>query len=137
MKRLIVLAALLVATAAHANDILQWVTFGFTFTNDANQATTISNLQGTVERVAVDVSASSTNNMTIVSSGKVDETLLSLSAVAADAVYRPVKPNHSENGAVGETNTPVALYRENVTVTVTNVNNGNADVKVHILMRQE
>ena len=124
------LAGLLIAGVALAGGIPLLVEDNYSgVTNTA----TYTGAEGWLESVYVDVAASSTQTVTIASA---NETILTLTSLAADGMYRPRLTTHGNTGVAVAVNTNdfVRAYLDGETITVTVVASSAAtnDVTVRL-----
>jgi len=90
---------------------------------------TTSKLSGYIEYISVDVTAPATQTVTIASA---DATLLTLSAITADGIYRVRYPSVDASGTAvaGTTNIAHCLANEKLTVTITDTNPTETDTGI-------
>jgi hypothetical protein len=99
-----------------------------------NIATTVNRFNGDLYGIYIDVAAGATNTLVIATA---KETVLTATAVTADAWYRPVTKADTEAGVeIAAEYIPFLLVNEPLTITVTTTDLGTNDVSVIIRTRE-
>ena len=127
-KVFITIAAVLIASGVMAEEDALPIVIEDNHSGVTNVVTDSYRFSGKLESIFIDISGTSTQTVTIASPY---ETLLTATAIAADAMYSPEYPVHDAAGsAISDVYTKRSLANEKLTVTVTTVSGGTNDVKV-------
>ena len=131
MKNLfIIIASMLVASGAFALEDSKTIAVDDNAAGTTNAVTDSHRFVGTLESIFIDIVAGSTNTITIATPS---ETLLTATAVTADAVYAVRYPvSDAAGSAIADVYTKRILANEKITVTVVSGSVAANTVKVEV-----
>ncbi len=133
MKNFIVIASVILSCAVclAESKVVVVTSVGVSSTTAKTNETNL--IQGELDGFYIDVAAGATNGV-VITSGR--ETLLSVSGVTADTIYRVRFPAvDATGGAVATSTNNKAVLSDKLTIVATATSTGAADVKTSIIVK--